>query len=356
MNKTHEPAGGTLAPAKRKNLPMRTLRALDAALHVDGIKPSLRDMLAEIIRYVPQNLPFATVFAHKATLAMGMGVTERTVYRHIQQLEVSGLIEVLDQERKSRNGRFAVSRIRLTRRSAILVGLIEPDAADLVMINPDDAMDPVEAAPSPTNLESSKAAESQVIHTPPSDNLSSGQSLSVPTISKNQPAGSTENGLPLDLTWLTGNGLSRPGIFKLMGMAKKHGKLLSDIVTAVRSRLAEIKGAKLYAYLAKLTTGPSDFAVDAANERRREKEAALAAQMSGKAAVFKARFCNVALTNRDQTELYVIDREAQHVQVTGARTGSAPLNDREFRSWMKLVETGAVVLASLATERRLRGY
>ena len=64
---------------------MRTLRALDAAMHVDGIKPGIRDMLAEIIRYLPQNLPFATVFAHKATFAKSMGVTERTVYRHLQQ-------------------------------------------------------------------------------------------------------------------------------------------------------------------------------------------------------------------------------------------------------------------------------
>lgn len=72
-----------------------------------------------------------------------------------------------------------------------------------------------------------------------------------------------------------------------------------------------------------------------------------------KVAVFKKRFRNVALTNPQQSRLYLIDERAAFVQIFGGQyPTSAPLND--LREWISQLETGRLVLATLATEQRLR--
>jgi len=348
-----------LVPASRRNLPNRILRAIDDALHLSGLSRSLRHTLAELCRFVSQAEPFATIFAHKAAIAARIGASERTIYRHLEALQEHCLIEVLEQERKSRNGRFAVSRIRLTPKAAALLGFIEADetpgmpvhllqggrerlpSSDHIgesaeMVNPAEAIE--EEAPA-------------LVHIPPSDILSSGHTLSVPTISKNQPQ-RVKSGVPVDLAWLTGNGVSRAGIFALMGKAKAHGKRLSDIVLVVQDYIRDLKGGRLFAYLGKLASGPTCFAVAAANERQRLAEQAEARAIERKITAFKVRFAGTTLTNRQQNRLYQIDRTAKYVQVFGgAYPVTVPLND--LREWVQRVESGELVLATLATERRL---
>jgi DNA-binding transcriptional ArsR family regulator len=316
----HEAAGDELVPAKRKNLPNRILRAIDDALHLNGLSRSLRMTFAELCRFIPQAEPFATIFAKKQTIADRIGVEVRTVQRHLAALEEQGLIERLDQERKSRNGRFSIARIRLTRKAAELVGLIN--------------------------------AETELIHTPRSDNLSTGHTLTEPTISKPQLPPRTENGLPADLGWMTGNGLSRAGIFCLMGLAKAANKRLSDIATAVYDRIKGLKGSGLFAYLAALCKGPTDFAVAAANERKRRQEAEKGRVLARKTELFRMRFRNTCLTNPSHTRLYEIDGSARFVRIHGdARPVTVPLHD--LAEWIGRIETGRLVLATLATERRL---
>jgi len=332
-----------LAPATRRNLPNRILRAIDDALHLSGLSRSLRHTLAELCRFVSQADPFATIFAHKTAIAARVGASERTIYRHLEALQEHCLIEVLEQERKSRNGRFAVSRIRLTRKAAALLGFIEADevvdhiSQPVEMVQPADAIDQ-----EPTPL----------VHSTPSDILSSGHTLSEPTISKHQPPQRTENGLPVDLAWMTGNGLSRAGIFALMRKAKEHGKRLSDVVLVVRDYIRDLKGGRLFSYLAKLASGPTCFAVAAATERQRIADQAEARAMERKIAAFKTRFAGVSLTNRKQDRLFQIDRNAKYAQVFGgAYPVTVPLND--LREWVQRVESGELVLATLATECRL---
>lgn len=311
-----------IAPAPRKNLPLRVLRAIDDALHLQGLPRCLRATFAELCRYVSQSSPLETIFAHKDKIAARIGASERTLYRHLAQLQDHGLIEVLPQERRSRNGRFAVARIRLTEKAAELVGLIAPK-------NP-------------------------VVHSVPDDKVADGQSLTEPTNSMSHQPGSTENGLPMELTWLTGNGLSRSGIFALMGKATAKGKRLSDIVIVVREYIRDIKGGRLYGYLAKLASGPTCFAVAAAHERKRLADAMKARAFERKCAVFRERFRNAVLTNREQTKLYCIDERARFAQIIdGAVSRSAPLTD--LTEWIERIEDGRLVLATLATERRLAG-
>jgi DNA-binding transcriptional ArsR family regulator len=340
----HEIAGVELVPAKRKNLPNRILRAFDNAMHIGGLSRSVKHTLAEICRFIPQDRPFDTVFAHKSTIATRTGASERTVYRHLATLQEQKLIEVLEQDRKSRNGRFTVSRIRLTRYAAALLGFLDGVEENRTRAEPAPADATACAASFDSTLE--------IIHRQPSAKMTAGHTLSEPTNSKNQPPQRTENGLPKDLTWLTGNGLSRAGIFKLMGKAGANRKRLSDIVTVVKDHIQDLKGGRLYAYLAKLAAGPSDFAVAAANERQRQRQAHQAAAMARKADGFRLRFRNTCLTNPEQTRLYVIDERAQFARIFGDNGPSTiPLHD--LTEWIERIESGRLVMATLAAERRL---
>jgi DNA-binding transcriptional ArsR family regulator len=370
----HETAGDELVPCKRKNLPNRVLRALDNAMHLHGLARGVRHTLAEVCRFVSQDRPFETVFAHKATIADRTGASERTVYRHLAILQQKELIEVLEQDRKARNGRFTVARIRLTRKAAALLAFI--DAPEEIRIEAVDcAPGPVKTPPpEPSSQETDQAAgidglqsslvtpdspgvatakaENGIIHSQPHAKMAGRHTLSEPTISKSQPLQRTENGLPLDLTWLTGNGLSRAGIFKLMSKAKSKRKRLSDIVTVARPYLHDLKGGKLYAYLARLTDGPTDFSVAAARERLRQHAEQQAKSIARKADNFRQRFRNTCLTNHDRTRLYVIDEHARFAQIYGNKLRSTvPLHD--LGPWIERIETGRLVLATLATERRL---
>lgn len=230
---------GGIAPAPRKHLPLRILRAIDAALHLSGLPRCLRSTFAEIARYVPQSSPFDTIFAHKEKIADRIGASSRTVFRHLVELKEAELIEVLPQERKSRNGRFSVARVRLTQKGAALLGL---------------AVD---------NLSS------------PCDKVSPGHTLSVPTTSKDQPPVGP-GAIPADLTILAAKGVSKRGIFALMGKATKHGKRLADIVTAKGEALRERRGGRLFAYLAALAEGPTCFAAAAAAIRQQGRVASYA--------------------------------------------------------------------------------
>lgn len=316
-HQTNSAAAPFPTPAKRRNLPNRILRAYDAAKHLGGVPRGVRSTLAELCRFVPQNEPMAAIFAHKDVIAERVGADARTIYRHLATLRQLDLIEVLPQERKSRNGRFAVARLRLTRKACELVGLI-------------DTVD-------------------DVIHTQPNDKMSGGHTLTEPTISKNQrPA--LIGALPQDLAWLTGQGISRAGIFKLMGQAKTHGKKMSDIVTVVASYLRDLKGGKLFAYLSALAQGPTDFSVAAANERQRQRAVADEHRLKRRAKLFRQRFAGTTLTNRSQTKLYVIDRNARFVEVVEAgRSATGPLTEAE--PWIERLRCGELLLATAEIER-----
>jgi DNA-binding transcriptional ArsR family regulator len=291
---------------------VRILRAIDAALHLSGLPRCLRATFAEIARYVPQAQPFATVFAHKDKIAARVGASERTVFRHLALLEQAGVIERLEQERKSRNGRYSVARVKLTEQGAAVLGLI---------------------------------------HSPPHDTLADRHTLTEPTVSENQPPAARAT-VPGDLACLSAKGVSRAGIFSLMGKATAKGKRLSDIVLSSGEHLRELTGGRLYSYLAKLATGPSCFAVAAANERKRQADERAARVMAQKAARFRQRFAGCALTDRAQKILHVIDRDCRFVQTTApGYAGTAPLND--LAPWVEGIESGRLVLATSAVEKSL---
>ena len=52
----------------------------------------------------------------------------------------------------------------------------------------------------------------------------------------------TKNALPIDLTWMTRDRLSRAEIFKLMGKAKTEVKRLFNINTTFYNYIKDLKG------------------------------------------------------------------------------------------------------------------
>lgn len=365
----HEGTGTPLVPQKHRNLPVRILRALDHALHLLGLALGPRIVLAELCRFVPQHRPFDSIFAFKETIAKRMGISIRTVYRHLATLLEHELIVTQDQERRSGNGRFAVSRSHLAEKAAALVTLIKLPEEPPLIAPGDGPMHPGADKPRPAEnmLAPSCAnpvhdagpdavetpAAAPLVHSPPTANLTRRHTLTEPTSSKTHPRAPTENGLPVDLAWMTGNGLSRAGIFKLMRMATVRGKWLSDIVSVVDETIRNIKGGALFAYLEKLICGPSDFSVRAKEKQKRLQEELQASVMRQKAAVFRLRFRNTSFTNRKQNRLYVFDERSAFVQIFGGpHPTTSPLND--LREWIERVETGNLVLATLETSRRLQ--
>lgn len=316
----HEIIRETLISVKSKNLPNKILRAIDIAMHITELQRNVKATLAEICRFVSQKEPLSTIFPSKACIALRLGSSERTVYRHLQLLVKQNFIEIKNQERKSLNGRFAIARIKLTHKAAILLGFIED--------------------------------KNNFIHNEPSDNLSDGHILTKPTNTMNQFHSDTINGLPKNLNWLTTNGLRREGIFKLMGIAKKNKKRLSDITLVVHQYIKDLRGGQLYAYLYKLAIGPSDFSVSAANERNRLANEFKEKYQREQIAIFRSRFRKTALTNREQTKLFLIDDQARFAQIFfNGRSGTMPLNN--LLVWMHAINSGQLVLATLATEIKL---
>lgn len=296
-----------------RNLPVRILRAIDAALHLPSIPRCLRATLAEIVRYVPQAAPLSTVFARKERIAARLNASERTVFRHLAALKTEKLIEVLPQERKSRNGRFAIARIRLTEAGAAQLGLMEG-----------------------------------VIQSPPGAKMADGYTLTEPTNSKNQPAANNAT-VPADLTRLSAQGMKRQGIFALMGMASARGKRLSDIVAVKGETLRELRGRRLFGYLRSLAQGPTDFAYAAQEARRQAAESEARRIHAAKAERWRERFAGCALTDRAQGILHQIDASARFAFTVGK--GSRPLTD--LAPWVAATESGRLVLATAEAEARL---
>jgi hypothetical protein len=302
----------TPTPGKSRNLPNRILRAFDNAKHIIGLPRGVKDTLAELCRFVKQNDPFVTIFATKKTIGERIGAHERTVHRHIAYLIQKGLVEVLAQERKSHNGKFAVSRIKLTKNAAELLGLIQPI--------------------------------SQIENTVPHDKIADGHTLTEPTNSNNQPPTSI-NGLPADLSHLTGQGLQREGVFKLMGMATAKQQRLSDIVTVERHKLQNMRGGGLFGYLSKLINGEKDYAYTARLLResmaKKELEAATEKQLRHVREALKSK----TFTNVGQNVIYMIDRKAEFVQIVSAkRSATAPICD--LIEWQNRLAAGELIMST----------
>lgn len=179
-----------------RHKPYRILQAKESASQIQNLSSGLQRTLSSLCSYVDYQHPEKTIFASKRRLAQEHHIHGGTLYRHLNQLEALGFITRQQQERQSRNGRFSVARIQLT-----------PKAIDLLSLSKQ-----VSASPSSTTeIHPAQAAISEVLPT-------------------HQRPKKSRQQLPEKLQWLHHTGkLTKPAIFKLMGLATQHKKRLEDI-------------------------------------------------------------------------------------------------------------------------------
>ena len=222
-------------------------------------------------------------------------MSERTIYRHLNGLTQHGFIELLPQERKSRNGRFSIARIRLTQKALQSLELTETHSNHrLTLFSP--------TAQLPRRLRQS---------------------------------------LPDDLKWLTTQGLSKPAIFKLMGLASKKNKRLSAITAATRHTLSKRQGNDLYAYLIRLIDGPNDFSLAAKQQHQRCQAQEQQRRQAKQEPAFKERFARVSFINQEQTRLYKLDEPvAGYLSVFEKSAPKMPRVSPLNLAWLSFLKTG----------------
>lgn len=316
---------GPRSPAQRKS---RLPQKIGAALATVNEHPDLRalslttrNVLSFIIQVTDARDPFRSCFAHKATIADRLGIGEATVYRALNNLIGAGLLVRETQERKSMNGRYAVARIKLTKKCCVILGLVEDDnfvtdannsvddianengennihatsgcvclaAGDIVLRNP--ANPEGETTPRAQHNDSRHEAGKPAT---PTCKVIDGHKDILPTADQQtqsrrdnrsiRGAQRPEQGkpsvrIPSEFFWLVeSERLTAPAVCKLMRLFSARGQRLTDAVMVTRRHLLGIPKRRVYAYLATLARSESDFASQAKvlSEAAAAKQAAVA--------------------------------------------------------------------------------
>ena len=324
---TIETAASTLAPRKKKYLPNKILRAIDQAAELQELTTGVRTTLQTICRYVSQHDPLGPVFTRKTKIAARAGLSERTIHRHISKLERLGLLRAEDQRHGQKNGKFLVTHIFLTEKLARMVGLIGGEEVTLAAL--------------------------------PSDKMTGGhikEGLPDPSSTKKQGRPLSSNGrstkptIPADLQPLAELGMWPQTICKLMKEAKHYGKLLSDILVAVKKRLAELKlgGKQIATYLRKAIASKTDFATQAKKAQDEERKAEQGRVDAAFIAAFREQYAGKRLRSLDGRESVVIHASGEHAQhQVGTMTGTLPLTTKTDVAYLLgKIEKGILVEGS----------
>jgi hypothetical protein len=292
-------------------LPLALIEARAAVfdpLNCLDIGMTARRVLFGILRFFNLSKPSTSIWPRRDLLrAESLLNSESSLYRGLADLERQGYV-VREQIRIARSGRFHVSPVRLTEKAQILLGLI--------------------------GRSSREDKRQKVIHNAPPLRVGDGQykehtnnPKSLQNSFASKPLGNSDQDskVPLPLSWLLKHGMTARAVFSLMGIAKRQGKRLEDIVTAFRNRLMELSSREAYAYIRSLAAKDLDFAVIASG-----KEDAIRAEteIQGATSLLKsllAKSDGLAVVKRDGTYLGRIDTYAQ--VVTGQK-GSLPMNLR----------------------------
>lgn len=194
--------------------------------------------LAALVTKINQNTPFSPIYAKREKLAQDSGKSIKTINRHLAWLEKNGYIE--QRVRQARNNlRGSDSPIVVTPLLIDVIGL-------------------------PRHKELHSARRKAVVI-----------NLEAPEVTRTKFTKRGDCRIPLDLAWLVDrNGLAPRALCKLMKLAKTHGKVLSDVVSAAAKYLHELKGNRLFAYLSALCKRDIDFRsiVDSEAKERQSKQ------------------------------------------------------------------------------------
>ena len=369
---------GIRSPAKRGTLLPPKIGSALAMINTDPrfreLSLTARNVLMFLVQVTAVKDPLKPSWAHKETIADYLGIGEATVYRMLNILIENGFIERLEQERKSRNGRFAVARLRLTPTCCAILGLAaRKSASDANVVEPagvptrytprrdEDAENHVENIHGENNVDESatvciavpprktagqpvsakgenlgdagspkqKMIDGHMNILPSADQQTQSSKQSRPAGCRKPEPGQGYLRVPREFFWLIDeNRLTAPQTCKLMREFSTRGQRLGDAVSVLAKRLREIPKDKTYAYLASLAKGQTDFtwlrkeqARSAAAIRKKEfvqEKAANLQDMAGK-----------YLFSSNQTHLFLLrggHAEAWWPDNGRMRRGTQPIN------------------------------
>jgi len=234
----------TLSVYEGRDLPPIIQRAIarinDPAILQD-MSPTQRWFLSVMLRRVSAEDGNDIFWIKRSNFAKLTQSSEATVYRMLAYFESAGVIKRIAQKRDS-DGVFTVGEMRLTEAFCQIIGLTGPTREGLDALYQRKVSDRLAPVSDVINNQGVKqfSSKNHSLHEPSKN-----------TVGKNTA--------PPDLHRLLNQGLTRPQLFLLMGLAKKQGKRLSDIVAVCSKALQNLNGVELFAYLRTLTTADKDF-------------------------------------------------------------------------------------------------
>jgi hypothetical protein len=237
-----------------------------------------------------------------------------TLYRGLAELEQKGYItrEQLRLNEKGREGVFHVSPIKFTQKALILLGI------DQVIHN-----------------ERSSEMVDGSIYKEPTKHQQSLQNTVAPAKAEIKNEIDKIARLPTDLVPLLKLGVKRSAICWLMGIAKLHGKRLSDVVKVVWESISALSGREVVAYLRALVKRDLDFRfmakekINILEEQQHESKVIDALQKIDYRYVGFEAFCN----GRSLGVIEAGGEEFDGYRVSSSE-GSIPVNKRFVDAWI----------------------
>ena len=236
----------SLAVSGLPAFPAPILRAIQTVHFIKEFKiltASARQVLAEIATRLDLADPAGPFWFKRDKAALRLGLSRRAIYYALSALEKAGYIIRLPQPLSS-EGYFGCARMRATEN---LLKLLNLPASD--------SQPSAKNAASPINHKNNLKKQ-------PASRISFSEMEEKRKTEENQKPGPTASSLWKDpaLQKLLNLGLSRWGVFALMGQAKKAGQRLSEVVNYLGSALDQLDSPRgVFAYIRACLKSGRDF-------------------------------------------------------------------------------------------------
>ena len=303
---------------------------------LQDLNPNLRWALSVLLRRVSAVNGKDIFWVKRENFAKLLGASQASVYRILGALEDAGLLQRVAQKR-SAEGAFSVGELKLSEGLCNLLGLTleHRDESTLYTRKKMHRLSVVKDGiynQENTQFSSKKQSETES--------------------SENRPMKPKQT-IPPDLAVLVDQGLTFPQVFKLMSVASKNGKRLSDIVAVCKSQLQKLSRNDLFAYVRKLTTAEKDFAYvreksevqvmkNEAEQKALDEVLALQSKYAGR---WFAQGAETAFSCESNGMFSVYRKSGNRWGCVGATAGDATLN-----IWSRIKNCQIVECPALAPE------
>lgn len=264
------------------------------------------------------------IFPSRETLGAELGMPESTLRRWLAILQEKEYIQ-REPQRRRKSSRFAPGRqfsvtpILLTEKALVLAGLHQ-----VIHKQPSLKVGDANKGEHGTKVEAKREQGGQ-----------------------NRERQCTEPTLPQDLVRLKELGLRPATICKLMGLARQHGKRLSDIIDAIADKLKtlQLPGRKLRNYLLRCIESATDFVKLAAVRAEEQRQAEQARADAEFVQQFQQAYRAKVLRSPDDREVIAINAAGTSaLHRIGRREGTLVLERRvDIVYVLRKIELGQLV-------------